>query len=142
MTMREQMIEAFKNNYDKNNLKNSYITVKAVEDIAIWSDDPEIIDQLFIAEVNGKRLDLGSTKNEIFENIKKYNLVVNYSEKGIVVCIPKDTDIELAMDITEDLKDNSEIEVDYVSELTTFRYNGIDCWFESMNKYLDEILYN
>lgn len=141
MTIREQMIDAFKKNYDKDNLKNSYITVKGNEDIAIWSDDPDIADQVFISEIDGKKINLGNTKNEIIENIKKYNLVVNYSEKGIVVCIPKDTDIELAMDITEDLKDGSDIEIDYVSELTTFRYNGIDCWFESMNG-LENIFYN
>lgn len=147
MTLREKLIQAYKDNFCTSDIKNSFIKVKAKNNIAIWtnSNNVEIKNKMFnVYTSNGKdTYDFGSTNEEIIANAEKFSLVVfdlideKTNKEYAILCIPEGAEVEVCMEVEEDVKFGSHIDKNYVSEVIMYKYNKISIFDENMS---DEFL--
>lgn len=144
MNIRDRLISEFQKVWDTGNPHNAPITLKAKENLVIWSNDPEIKGKTLPAFVNKTPLDFGETDEEAKAVADKYNLdivpIEDDSEYSFIV-IPKDSELSVAMDVDEDIASGYDIEREYVSEVTTFFYGEVESYIESMNESSLEMLF-
>lgn len=137
MSIRDRLISEFQKVWDTGNPHNAPITLKAKDNIVIWSNDPEIQGKTLPAFVNKTPLDFGDTAEEAKAVADKYNLdiipIEDDSEYSFIV-IPKGSELSVAMDVDEDIASGYDIEREYVSEVTTFFYGEVESFIESMEE--------
>ena len=130
MNYSEKLIRAYKKNY-KPNMKNAYIKFKARNYIAVWSNDPLYMSNMIFAKVNNEIINLGFSEKKIRENAKKYNLIVqetNKKDHRFTACIPMGAILDVAMNI-----DIENADIDYIAKSAVIKYNDLMYYTDTMD---------
>ena len=130
MNYSEKLIRAYKKNY-KPNMKNAYIKLKARNYIAVWSNDPLYMSNMIFAKVNNETINLGFSEKKIRENAKKYNLIVqetNKKDHRFTACIPMGAILDVAMNI-----DTENADINYIAKSAVIKYNDLIYYTDTMD---------
>lgn len=134
MNIREKLIDAYQKDWDNGIVHNAYIDMQTNGNLIIWTNNPALRKNVLPIYIDGKKVNLGETIDEAMKYVKKYNLAVADDESYTYIAIPYELPITIAMEIDEDVKDGSDCERDYVSDVVTFIYNGLESCFECMEE--------
>ena len=136
MNYSEKLVYFYRKNFKPNVIKNTYVTFKVRNDIAVWSNDPVYVANMIFAKVNGEQLDLGRKEKEIKDNASKYGLVVyetDLKHHSFTACIPKGTLVDVAMNV----EDQQTLSEEYIADTAVINFNGLKYYTQTMdNDYL------